>query len=81
MTEEPGHDEHAQEHDEHDEHAADPVAHHADTHMDAHTVLSDDDHGHAETAPGPIDWRSWGYAIVGGLAGLVVLAFIYVAIT
>ena len=64
-----------------DEHEVDPVAHHADAHMDAHTALSDDDHGHAEQTLGPIDWRSWGYAIVGGLAGLVVLYFFWVALS
>jgi hypothetical protein len=63
-------------------HAADgdEVAHHADTHMDAHTVLSDDDHGHAEAALGPIDWAAWGYTIVGGVAGLIVLYFFWLAI-
>jgi hypothetical protein len=61
---------------------ADEVAHHdAATHMDSHTVLSDDDHGHAESAPGPIDWRAWGYAIVGAFAGLVVLYFFWIAIS
>ena len=64
-----------------DEHAVDPVAHHADTHMDAHTALSDDDHGHPDAALGPIDWRSWGYAVVGGLAGLIVLYFFWVALS
>jgi hypothetical protein len=61
--------------------AADAVAHHdAVTHMDAHTTLSDDDHGHAVTALGPIDWGAWSYAIVGGLAGVVVLAFFMLAL-
>jgi hypothetical protein len=58
----------------------DPVAHHADTHMDSHTVLSDDDHGHAEAALGPIDWTAWGYTIVGGVAGLIVLYFFWLAV-
>jgi len=53
----------------------DAVAEHAtDSHMDAHTTLSDDDHGHAEEALGPIDWRAWGFAVLGGLSGVVVLA-------
>ncbi len=50
-----------------DEH--DPV-----THMDAHTAISDDDHGHAESTLGPIDWRAWGLALLGAAAGIVVLA-------
>jgi hypothetical protein len=58
------------------------VAHHdATTHMDAHTAISDDDHGHAEPRLGPIDWGAWGYAIVGGLAGLVVVALFFLAST
>ena len=61
--------------------AADAVAHHdAVTHMDTHTTLSDDDHGHAEAALGPIDWGTWGYAIMGGVAGLIVLAFFFMAL-
>ncbi len=70
-----------------DEHAEtqanddDPVAHHdAVTHMDAHTTLSDDDHGHAETPLGPIDWAKWGYAIAGGIAGMIVIAFFFIAL-
>jgi hypothetical protein len=67
-------------------HAADvedgEVAHHdAATHMDAHTVLSDDDHGHAEATLGPIDWSAWGYSVVGALAGIVVLYFFWVAVS
>jgi hypothetical protein len=67
--------------DEHD--AATQVAesHHDDvTHMDSHTTLSDDDHGHAETPLGPIDWGKWAYAIVGGIGGLIVLALFLVAV-
>lgn len=61
--------------------AAEAVAHHdAQTHMDEHTTLSDDDHGHAEPALGPIDWGKWGYAIVGGLTGLIVLGFFFIAL-
>jgi hypothetical protein len=60
---------------------ADSVAHHdAATHMDAHTSISDDDHGHAETALGPIDWGAWGFAILGGVAGLVVIAIFWFAV-
>lgn len=66
---------------------ADPVgsnaasaSHHAvDSHMDAHTSISDDDHGHAEAALGPIDWSAWGYALVGAAAGLVVIALFFIA--
>jgi hypothetical protein len=62
--------------------AAEAVSHHdAATHMDAHTSLSDDDHGHAVMALGPIDWGKWLWAIAGGAAGLVVLFFFYVALT
>jgi hypothetical protein len=60
---------------------ADSVAHHDPvTHMDAHASISDDDHGHAEAALGPIDWAAWGYAIVGGLMGLAVVVVFWVAI-
>ncbi len=44
------------------------------THMDAHTAISDDDHGHAEGSLGAIDWGAWGVAIVGAAAGVLVLA-------
>jgi len=44
-------------------------------------VLSDDDHGHAETALGPIDWRTWGYAVVGAVSGLIVLYFFWIAVS
>jgi hypothetical protein len=50
------------------------------THMDAHTALSDDDHGHAEMALGPIDWRAWGLALLGAAAGLVVLMCMWLAL-
>ncbi len=63
------------------EDSAASVAHHDDaSHMDAHTALSDDDHGHAEPALGPIDWGAWAYALVGAAAGLVVVALFWVAI-
>jgi hypothetical protein len=52
---------------------------HAPTHMDAHAVLSDDDHGHAETQLGPIDWPAWGYAVLGVGAGLLIVAFFLLA--
>jgi hypothetical protein len=51
------------------------------THVDAHTLISDDDHGHAEAALGPIDWAAWGYALLGAAGGLVVLALFWVAAT
>jgi hypothetical protein len=66
---------------EHGDEPADSVSHHDPvTHMDAHTSISDDDHGHAESALGPIDWGAWGFAILGGLAGLIVIAVFYVAV-
>lgn len=59
---------------------SDEIAHHDPvTHMDSHTVLSDDDHGHAAEVLGPIDWAAWGYALAGVLAGVVVLVLFYVA--
>jgi hypothetical protein len=59
----------------------DPVAEHDPvTHMDAHTSISDDDHGHAEGSLGPIDWGAWGLAILGGLSGIVVLAGFWLAL-
>jgi hypothetical protein len=71
---------------EHGEPPADPVAatavaHHDDaTHMDKHTALSDDDHGHAESTLGPVDWSKWAYAIVGGIAGVIVIAMFWLAL-
>jgi hypothetical protein len=60
----------------------DPIAEHDPvTHMDAHASLSDDDHGHAAAALGPIDWRTWAVALVGALAGALVLACFWVALT
>ena len=50
------------------------------THMDAHTALSDDDRGHAETTLGPIDWRAWGLALLGAAGGALVLACFWVAL-
>ena len=50
------------------------------THMDAHTVISDDDHGHAEGTLGPIDWGAWLYAVVGVIVGLVVVAGFWIAL-
>ncbi len=59
----------------------DAVAHHDPvTHMDVHTTLSDDDHGHAESDLGPIDWGKWAFAIVGGIGGLIVLGFFLFAL-
>jgi len=67
-------DQHASDHDAVAEH--DPV-----THMDAHTAISDDDHGHAEGSLGPIDWGAWGVAILGGASGVMVLAGFWIALT
>jgi hypothetical protein len=59
---------------------ADAVTHHdADAHMDAHTTISDDDHGHAEPRVGPVDWTAWGYAAIGTAAGLLIVALFYLA--
>jgi hypothetical protein len=72
-------DQHATDHDAGADHDAiaehDPV-----THMDAHTTISDDDHGHAETALGPIDWGAWGLAILGAGSGVLVLVAFGVAL-
>jgi hypothetical protein len=66
---------------DHNSGTEDAVAEHAtDSHMDAHTALSDDDHGHAEEALGPIDWRGWGLALLGALSGVVVLAGFWIAL-
>ncbi len=54
--------------------------HHPQTHMDAHTAISNDDHGHAAMTLGPIDWRAWGLALLGGAAGVLVLACFGVAL-
>jgi hypothetical protein len=59
----------------------DAIAEHAtDSHMDAHTAISDDDHGHAEGTLGPIDWGAWGLAILGGASGVLVLAGFWLAL-
>ena len=59
---------------------ADPH-HDSATHMDAHTILSDDDHGHDEEALGPIDWGAWAVALVSGAAALLVVALFWVAVS
>jgi hypothetical protein len=59
---------------------ADPH-HDSATHMDAHTALSDDDHGHDEAALGPIDWGAWAVALVSGAAALLVVALFWVAVS
>lgn len=65
-------------------HAHEAVAteerHDSGTHMDAHTTLSDDDHGHGEESLGPIDWGAWAVALVSGAAALVVVALFWVAV-
>jgi hypothetical protein len=61
--------------------ADDAATHHAeDSHMAAGTALSDDDHAHAEPRLGPIDWTAWGYALIGVLAGLLIVGLFFVAI-
>jgi hypothetical protein len=68
--------------DHHPDPADDAIAEHDPvTHMDAHTASSDDDHGHAEAPLGGIDWRSWGMAIIGAAAGVIVLACFAVALS
>ena len=61
--------------------AAGPDHHDSATHMDAHTTLSDDDHGHGEEPLGPIDWGAWAVALVSGAAALLVVALFWVAIS
>jgi hypothetical protein len=61
--------------------AASPDHHDTATHMDAHTAISDDDHGHGEEPLGPIDWGAWGVAVIAGATGLVVAALFWVAIS
>ena len=60
--------------------AIDIVDHDPHAHMDVHTVVSDDDHGHTEAALGPIDWGRWAYALIGGLAGAVVVFAFWLAL-
>ena len=38
------------------------------------------DHGHAEAVLGPIDWGTWAYALVSGLAGAVVVFAFWLAL-
>jgi hypothetical protein len=49
--------------------------------MDAHTTLSDDDHGHAESALGPVDWAAWSYALIGAASALIVVALFWIAVS
>jgi hypothetical protein len=49
--------------------------------LDAHTTLSDDDHGHAEAALGPVDWAIWSYALIGVASALIVVALFWIAIS
>ena len=58
----------------------DPLAH-ADTHVEAHAVVSDDDHGHAESALGPLDWQAWSYALLAAAAGVLVVVAFWVGVT
>ena len=50
------------------------------THMDAHTSISDDDHGHGGEALGPIDWGAWAHALLGAASAVVVVVLFWVAI-
>ena len=54
-------------------------AHGSATQTDDHVNL-DVDHAHGGEALGPIDWGKWAYAIAGGIAGVIVLAFFFVAL-
>jgi len=54
--------------------------HAATTHLDAHAQPSDDDHGHAEAALGPIDWQTWASALIGVAAGVLVVVGFWVAV-
>jgi hypothetical protein len=63
----------------HDEAVTGDEYHEAPTHMDAHTSISDDDHGHGEVPLGPIDWGAWGVAVVSGGAALLVVVLFWVA--
>jgi len=54
---------------------------HANKHMDAHAVVSDDDDGHAETALGPVDWQAWSYALIAAAAGVLVVVAFWVGLT
>ena len=67
-------------HDARDSSAAIVAHHDTASHMDAHTTLSDDDHGHVEERVGPIDWRAWTFAAVGAAAGLLVVATFWLAV-
>lgn len=50
------------------------VGGHVDEHMSG-------DHGHAEPRVGPVDWAGWGYAVVGVIAGLVVVGAFWLALS
>lgn len=64
-----------------DSHPAEAVAHHDPvTHMDAHTTISDDDHGHAEPRLGPVDWPAWGYAVGGVAFGLLIVVLLWLKV-
>jgi hypothetical protein len=61
--------------------AASVVHHDSATHMDAHTTLSDDDHGHPEGVVGPVDWAAWTYALIGAGSALLIVALFALAIS
>ena len=62
-----------------DEAAATVKRRDSSTQMDAHTTLSDDDHGHGDEALGPIDWGAWAVAVVSGAAALLVVLLFWIA--
>lgn len=59
----------------HTDHAGDAegLGGHVDEHMS-------DDHGHGDVRLGPVDWAGWGYAVLGLVAGLVVVAAFWLAL-
>lgn len=52
------------------------------THTDDHVAdeHAADEHGHGGEALGPIDWAKWAFAVAGGVAGVIVLAFFVLAL-
>ena len=50
---------------------------------DDHAAVDDHEEGHGHEAPaeplGPVDLEAWGYAIGGGLIGLIVVVALFLA--
>ncbi len=48
-----------------------------------HGVATDGGHdaGHAQDALGPVDWRAWGFAVLGAAAAGVIALSLYLAST